>query len=417
MRAFRNSLAALGAIFLVATGGYYLHRRAAESEKGGSYSIVDAPRDLVREFVGLFAGGPKLPRPAPYPAGSIVEPPPSGIPAADSFARGRQAYLDADYATAVPLLETALAKPAGGVDSATGTSILTRARLFRLLLEDTRAGAALAGPPQARIALPGGDPFLAELVEETPADVTFRKEGGISAKVKKGDLRESSIARTPEQKKALAESEYQRRHESLRGAAAWLDLARFCRTYDLSGHVNYLLEKALEEPGDGVERALYDIYSKAFAASDRPKAAACYDLLGHFFRGGELTRAAIRAERGGDAPPSGAVAGGGDGISAGPEPASGIGSVGARIPRSSNPELNAVLEKAAKLKAEADEHYLKAQPGAPDRATHRQKALDAYAKSIELFEKAEEEWGVSLERIFKELYERRYQLLKDTPAR
>jgi hypothetical protein len=45
---------------------------------------------------------------------------------------------------------------------------------------------------------------------------------------------------------------------------------------------------------------------------------------------------------------------------------------------------------------------------------HRQKALDAYAKAIELYEKVEEQWGVNLERVFKEMLERRYQLLKDT---
>ncbi|MCU0724542.1 MAG: hypothetical protein MUE73_01940 [Planctomycetes bacterium] len=418
MRAFRNSLAALGAIFLIATGGYYLHRRAAESEKGTAYSLVDAPRDLVREFVGLFAGAPKPPPsdPPPAVAGSIIEPPPTSVPAADQYARGRRAYLEADFAGAVPLLEKALARPAAGVDSAGGSSLLARARLFRFLLEDLRLGAALDGPPMARIQLAGGDPFLADLVEETPVEVTFRKEGGISARVKRGELGDSMIARTPEQKQALAETEYQRRHAGLRGAAAWLDLARFCRAHGLSSHVTYLLEKALEEPGDGVERALYEVYRKACVAGDRPKSSASYELLGHFFRSGELTRAAMKAERGGTAPPAGGT-GDGDETASGPEPASGIGSVGARIPKSANPELNAVLERAAKLKSEGDAHYLKAQPGAPDRAAHREKALKAYTEAIELFEKAEEQWGVSLERIFKELYERRYQMLKDTPAR
>ena len=421
MRPFRNSLAGLGAIFLLATAGYYFHRHSSDT----GYAIVDAPRDLVSEFVGLFSGNGRPATRAKTPD-SIPEPATGGGSSAmsvDNFGRGRRAYLEADYDTAVASLEKAVAKPAPGADKGAGTGLLARAQLFRLVLAGVRPGSGLEGPPQARIALAGGDPFVAALVDESETELTFRKAGGISARVKKAELKESQIARTPEQKQALAESEYQRRHAGLRGAAAYLDLARFCRACALPGHVTYLLEKSLEEPGDAVERAAYDEFLAASTSGRRDDAAAALDLLRHFFRAGDHTRAAVRAEKSGTAPPAGggtpADEGdeGGDETAGGSSPASGIGSVGEKAPRGANPELNAVLDRADKAKAEGDAHYLKAQPGAPDRAEHREKALKAYTEAIELYEKAEEQWGVSLERVFKQLYERRYQMLKDTPAR
>ena len=53
--------------------------------------------------------------------------------------------------------------------------------------------------------------------------------------------------------------------------------------------------------------------------------------------------------------------------------------------------------------------------GGPD--IQSKKALEAYTACLEIYEKVEDEWGVELERIFKEVYERRYQLLKDTPIK
>ena len=57
---------------------------------------------------------------------------------------------------------------------------------------------------------------------------------------------------------------------------------------------------------------------------------------------------------------------------------------------------------------------MKALPGKPNAADHRKKALAAYTEALGLYEKAEENWGVSLDSTFKDIQERRYQLLKDS---
>ncbi len=412
MRSVRNSVLALLVVYLLVSAGYWFQRRGTERAAGRSYSIVRAPFDLVGDLVAFFSSREE--RPPASPAGAlpaIVVPGDSGSP--DLWGQGRRLYLSGDFAAAVPLLRQALSRPGpDGPSSATSGTLLAQAQLFDILLAGTPAGSALAGPPQALIALAGGDPFLATVVEETADEVTFRKEGGIGARVKKSDLREQQIARTPEQKRALAEAEYQRRAPALRGAEAFLSLALFCRAYDLTGHLTYLLEKALEEPGEAVEKSLYAAYEQAREAGDTARADAVLDLLRHFFRTGTHTRNAALAHKGGTPPPP--PDDGEPPAAGGTAPSSGIGGVSVRSPRGSNPELDRMLTEADRLRAEANEHYMQAQPGAPERAMHRQKALDAYAKAIELYEKVEEQWGVNLERVFKEMLERRYQLLKDT---
>ena len=102
-----------------------------------------------------------------------------------------------------------------------------------------------------------------------------------------------------------------------------------------------------------------------------------------FYRSGEHTRAAVL-----DTLPSNsgrpAVAALGPRGSGGKAPASGIGGSSYTSPRSTDPKINALLSKADALRKEADEHYLKAAPGKPDRGTHRDKAIKLYEDAIAL---------------------------------
>ena len=98
-------------------------------------------------------------------------------------------------------------------------------------------------------------------------------------------------------------------------------------------------------------------------------------------------------------------------------PAGGVGESVPREPRVRDPEVEALLAKANRLKREGDRHYEQSRPGAEDAATHRKKALEAYNEAFALYEKLQERWGVSLESTIRALTERRYQLMKMTTLR
>lgn len=427
MRTLFKTIVTLAVLLGIALAGYYFYRRGQAKEAGESYPLSRAPGDLVREVTGLFrsegsdeeapaAAGRSSPAADEGDAGT---PPPgkgdvaAAAPAPDRFPEARELYRAGHYEEAIPLLQEALSVP--GASGERPRELRARARLFLLLLEDAPSGEALSGPPVARIRTARGDPMIVTVKDETPAEIEFQGDGGVGARVPKADLKEVKVARTPEERKALFEEEYRRRHDGAKTAEEMLALARFCRRAGLTDHLTYLLERALEQPGDALQALVAKAHAEAERSGAGDREALTRDLLTHFWSRGEYTKRAL-ANAGTGRPGVEVDPGGNTGAAAGGPP-SGIGGTARRTPRTANAEIDALLAKADQLRSEADEHYLKAQPGSPDRAEHRKKAIEGYRKAMEIYEQVEDKWDVGLESTFRELQLRLYQMMKDETLR
>lgn len=425
MRGLFNSVVILFILATLALVAFFVNERQKASYRGDTYSFFQAPVDLADEVSNFFSSSePPRTRPTGDPAigtGTAgIETPgesPSTVKTVergtvDHWQQGRKYYLAGDYGLALDCFKKARTRPAGQSDPIEG-----KARLFRALLGDEPVGADLNGPAQALITLPGGAPFYAEVVSENDDEITFKRPDGVGARLDKSALRDLAVARTPAEKRKLAEREYQRRHRSLAEAKDYLELGRFCYANDLCDHLTYLLERGLDAPGNAYEAALFEEYKRLRATTG---AAARADetaaVMKEFYRSGEFTKAVVL-----DSLPGGA---GRPGIGVAPPdtpdgtpPASGIGASNYSMPRSTNPKVNALIAKADAVRREADGHYLKAAPGNPDRGTHRDKAIELYEEAIGMYEAIEESWGVNLDSIFKDMLTKRYGLLKDKPIR
>lgn len=432
MRTLLKMIVTLAVLLGIALGVYYFYRRGQAREQGESYSLARAPGDLVREVRSLFDSGDSGDSGSEEPEASAAEHPPSGEPesgeeespgaepesagsdggaaVAERFPEARDLYRAGHYEEAIPLLYEALAVP--GSTGERPRELLARARLFLLLLEGAPSGEALSGPAVARIRTARGDPMIVTVKDETPTEIEFEGEGGVGARVPKADLKEVTVARTPAARKTLFEEEYRRRHDDAKTAAGMIDLARFCRRTGLTDHLTYLLERALEQPGDEIQARVAREHAAAERAGASDRVALTADLLQHFWSRGEYTMRAL-ANASTPRRPGVRVEPGDDTSSSGNGPPSGIGGTARLTPRTANAEVDALLEKADKLRSEADAHYMQAQPGSPDRAEHREKAIDGYRKAMAIYEQVEEKWDVGLESTFRELQLRLYQMMKD----
>ena len=420
MRAIRNTAIILTGIILVTLGGYYLHRRDVAASKGGEYPITSAPGDLLSEIASIF-GKDETSQPegfGPVTVGTTAKPTGSGPkihrpPDFAAWEQAREAYLAGHYENALSLaLRSRSGAPADQV-----TRLEMRSRLFMELLAGAEPDATPDGPPIALLVLKNGESMFVNVLDETEEAISFRNAKGLGATLPKAGLADFTVASTPAKKAALYEGEYQRRHSDLRGGAAALELARYCRRHGLDDHLTYLLERAMDTGDKGVETALFERYQEVQKASGSSQARGILDLMKHFFRSSELTRKAVL-----DALPSVPPRPGFDTTlpdenPAGSPPPSGIGGRVERTPRVSNPEINALLARADGLRLEGNDYFEKTYPGHPDRVKNREKALACFDKAIEIYEQVEEGWKVNLDNVFKDLMTKRYQLLKDKPVR
>jgi len=419
MRGLFNSVVILFILATLALTAYFVAERQKASYRGDSYSFSQAPVDLADEISDFFASDepedPDVPGLPAIGTGAGEQKSPAPLPierTVDHWQQGRKFYLEGDYEQALACFKKARSRPAGQNDP-----IETKARLFRALLGDVQTGAALKGPPQALITLPGGDPFYAEVVSENDDEITFKRPDGVGAKLEKSALRDLAVARTPVEKRELAEREYQRRHSSLDQAADYLDLGRFCQANDLCDHLTYLLERGIDAPGDGYEAALFAEYKRLRATNGASaRARETVEVMKLFYRAGEYTRTVVLdALPGGTGRPG--IGNTAPDLTAGKPPASGIGASNYSMPRSTDPKVNALIAKADRVREQADEHYVKAMPGKPNRGKHRDKAIKLYEEAIGMYEAVEERWGVNLDSVFKDMLTKRYGLLKDKPIR
>ncbi len=419
MRGLFNSVVILFILATLALTAYYVTERQKASYRGDSYNFSQAPVDLADEIRDFFSTDVPEEHAMPGMPASETDPADPTPPAAskvertvDDWQQGRKLYLEGDYEQALASFRKARTRPVGQRDP-----IESKARLFRALLGDTEVGAALEGPPQALITLPGGDPFYAEVVSENDDEITFKRPDGVGARLEKSALRDLVVARTSHEKRALAEREYQRRHQALKQAKDYLDLGRFCQANDLRDHLTYLLERGIDAPGDGYEAALFAEYKRLRATTGASaRADETVELMKLFYRSGEYTRTAVL-----DALPGGVGRPGIDDTvpdtTAGKPPPSGIGASNYSMPRSTDPKVNALIAKADAIRRKADAHYVQAMPGKPERARHRNQAIKLYEEAIAIYEDVEERWGVNLDSVFKDMLTKRYGLLKDKPIR
>jgi hypothetical protein len=416
MKTLLKTVVTFSVLLAIVLGAYYGYRRSAAKKAGEEYPFSRAPGDLVREIAGIFdrEKEPESPAPegpdAPAPA---VEPPPSSAPKPDPhrFEEARELYEAGEYRQAIPLLTAEIAEP--GASAERPREMLARSNLFLLLLEGAARDSDLDGDPVALLTTASGETMFVTVSDETPTDIAFRKEGGISARLPKKSLKALEVARSPDKKTYLYEQRYRSRVESARTQAELLELARECWRTGLAHHVTFLLERALEAPGDDLERIVAGSHADAERASATDRAAFVRGLLVHFFPNGEYSRRTLAGTSG-----PGVVVEGPEPLRpGGNQPASGIGGSSVRTPRGTDPALNDLLEKADRYRETANEHYRQAQPGSPDIAEHRDKAIDAYRKALELYEQVSEKWDVNLERTFREIQTRLYQMLKDKPVR
>ncbi len=264
MRGLLNSVVILFILSSLAIVAYFVHQRQAASYRGDSYAFSQAPVDLLDEISDFFSSN-EPPSPALVPVETQPEKPtpPAAVQtdrSAEHWQEGRKLYLAGDYAHALEFFLKSRTRSSGRPDP-----LESNARLFQALLGDDPTGLALKGPPQALIVLPGGEPFYAEVLSEDDDEITFKRPDGIGARVRKNTLRDLTVARTPEEKRKLAEMEYQRRHTALQKAGDFLALGRFCHAHDLCDHLTYVMERGIEAPGDGYEAALFAEFQRSQA--------------------------------------------------------------------------------------------------------------------------------------------------------
>ncbi len=404
-------------VFASVLGVYTLYRKRRAAETGGDYALSRAPADLAREIGQALSPGEA--HPSSGAAESASGRPPAPAPDGAAFYRkGRTRYLAGAYLEAIPFLAAAARSPTAP-SHARVLTLLGKARLFQILLEDVRPAAGPGDRPLARVVLPGGSAFFGELVSETEDALTLAAEKGVGGRFPRAKLAAAVIARTPAEKRTLLEEEYRRRHEGLGSPADCLELARFAHRHGLDAHVTYLMERALDRGPDLLETLLHRKYEEAKAARRSDRVELILDLFRTFFRTGVLARSALAESR---AVPSRPPPRPGFGPSSSPpvpdrEPPSGIGGVGHTRSAGSNPELRKLIAKADTLREEGDRHYPKARPGLPDAAVHRKKALAAYRAAVALYEQIEDRFGWSFEGTFQILYQRIYNLMNDTRLR
>ncbi|MEN8150026.1 MAG: hypothetical protein ABFS86_09395 [Planctomycetota bacterium] len=410
MRALAKTILTL--LILVASigGVYYVYRARTARQDGGTYSIRSVPTDLARDVAALFeaverapaAGNGRGPAGDPDEAPDGTEAPGKPAPERTLFDRANEHYMVARYADAEPLLLRALSTPGGSPGRP--AELLARTRLFLLLLSGTRAGSGLEGLPIGYLIMTNGRPMLVRVTEETPDEVSFRAPGGIRSSVKKKEVRSVTVGHTRAQKLAIFEREYRLRHETTRTAGEFLDLARFSSESGLVDHVTYCMERAIAAPGDDVLDTLTEMYESA----DPERQALIAELLRRFYPRADISSNLYRPDvtRRPIAKPE-------EVLPADPDDRpSGIGGTGERKTRPANGEVAALLAEAEEHRKVGDEYYRKAFAGGPKASDHKDKALAAYRKAQEIYERVEQKWNVGLERTFKDIQTRVYDLLK-----
>jgi hypothetical protein len=405
MRAFAKALGTLAILFGISVGVYYVYQARTAKQQGREYSLADLPGDLKRDFTAIFASGASTPR--PNETGNGVEDEPGEEPSVEetltTYQKANALYDAGRYREAEPLLLKALSEP--GSTKTRPAELLARTRLFLVLLEGIRTGSALEGPPVGHLTMPGGHRMLVTIEEETPTEISFLAKGGIRSSIRKSELRATEIARTRDEKIRFYEREYRVRHEESRTSKDFLDLARFSAETGLTDHLTYCLESSLEAPGDGVEKVLAEQYRDG----NRKRQQLVRDLLRRFYPRSDILDEPFVPD---PLPPKDPVAAG----SGEDDRPSGIGGVGERTPRGgTDGEVEKLLAEASKLRKEGDKYYrlaFQALKSGGDATKHKEHALEAYQKSQAIYEQVEERWHVGLDRTFKDIQTRVYDLLK-----
>jgi hypothetical protein len=424
----RHLLKTLGTLVILVSlvgGGFYAYRAGEARAAGREYSLSEMPGDMAQEIRGLFepvvkpveeraADRKDEPDDRDEPSeptkkdDTDVVPEDRGAPPQDPLVTANAHYLAGRYADAEPLLKQVLA-----TSGATGTrpaELMARVKLFRILLAGVRPGSDLEGSAVALITMPGGRRMLVQVLDEGPDDLEFLAPRGIKSRMKIAEFKDLTVARSRDERLALLEREYRLRHETTRTSGEFLALARYSCESGLTSHITYCLERSLTAPGTEVQELLAKEYGAAVDAGDYRRKELAADLFKRFF-----PRAAIAADtfEPGDRP----------GIEIGKGPSdpdtdtAGTGGIGGvrerKISRlgKRDPKLAALFKEAEKHRKEGDKYYKKAF-GGKGSSDDRDKALAAYRKAQELYEKAEEQWGVALESTFKDIQTRVYDLIK-----
>jgi hypothetical protein len=334
------------------------------------------------------------------------EPEKAPTPAVDPAVAANAHYLAGRYADAEPLLREILATP--GTTGTRPAQQMDRIRLYRILLRGIEQGASLEGPALALIKMPGGRRMLVNVIEETPDELEFRAPRGIRSRMKKSEFRDLTVAAERGERLALLEREYRFRHETTRTSGEFLALGRFCYEAGLIDHLTYCMERSLTAPGDEVREALTAEFEAAREAGDGNRRQAAAELFERFFPNSEIAGGPVALPDRPEIEITDAKE------ESGTDARSGIGGVRERkISRlgKRDPKLAALFKEAEKHRAEGDRYYKKAF-GSKGTSEDREKALAAYRKAQELYEQAEERWGVALESTFKDIQTRVYDLIK-----
>jgi len=409
MRGFVKTIITLGILVVTIGGVYYVYRARTARQEGETYDIADVPGDLAKDVAGLFEPvetGDDYDLPPgmqPDEPAAGAEDGPEAARAPTLYERANEHYMAARFADAEPLLLKAVSTP--GSSGGRPAELLARTRLFLLLLESTVAGSALEGPPVGYLVMQNGRPMLVKVTEETPEEVAFQAPGGIRSRIRKSEVKSVSVGHTRPQKLDIFEREYRLRHETARTAEDFLALARFSSECGLTDHVTYCLERAIAAPGDGVEKVLTDQY----AAAGPDRQALIGEMFRRFYPRSDVAARLYRPDvtRKPIAKPEEVVP-----VDGGGERVSGIGGTGERQPRPQNGEVAALLAKAEEQRKIGDEYYRKAFAGGPEASEHKEKALTAYRKAQDIYERVEEKWHVGLDRTFKDIGTRIYDLMK-----
>lgn len=414
MRAFLKTVGTLVILVALIGGGFYLYRSRQAKAEGREYSLSQVPGDLLAEFRELMRPVVKKTDPSTIPPaegpgtteGNEEEPLDGEPKPADPLVAARAHYLAGRFVDAELMLERALAVP-----GATGTKpadLLTHVRLFRILLKGVQPGARLEGSAAALITMPGGRRMLVMVVDDSPEELEFKAAQGIKSRMKKSEFRDLSIARSRDERQELFEREYRYRHETTRTAGEFLDLGRFSSECGLTSHITYCLERSVKAPGEGVQEILRQEFADAQSVGDANRKALLAGLFQRFYPRSEIAASHYVPDR-----PEIDVADANGSGSGSTEKKGGIGGVRERrVSKLGNPKVAKLLDEADKYREKGNKYYRKAFSGNGKSADYRDKALAAYRKAQEIYEKVEEGYGVALDRTFKDLQRRIYDLLK-----
>lgn len=312
-----------------------------------------------------------------------------------------QMYAAARFEDAHKALQPVLNADVDKPIAARAATLAARARAAADVLDDISDAERASNTDMVDVILLSGNPMRGQLISETPAEVTIKKQGGIVFTMSKAKVKEVKRL-DPKQLQESLETEVATRLKRISAPTAtdFYDLAVYCYRNRLDGRVGELVDKALAKDPALVKtlhqtkgKNIYEAYVWFTGRGNNKDAQRMQELL--LNRYGDTPYATMLKEtivELASAQTSGGATIGGTGPDAGTDGASGTAETPQErdpgLASSSNEEARAKVAQANKLYDEGMAHFDKAEPGSPNRKEENRKAFECFNQALALYDEA-----------------------------